>query len=76
MMARNVEIVLGAWLDKPVCYVIAWTPGGRETGGTAQGMRIAKACGVPVMNLANEAGMDFAQTVVQKARRLCRLAVL
>lgn len=49
---RNSAIVLGAGLDTPVDAVICWTPGGRLEGGTALGIRIATAHGIPVHNLA------------------------
>ena len=60
MHARNVEIILGPGLDDPVKYLVCWTHGGRETGGTAQGMRVARAYGVPIYNLAKPAGLVFA----------------
>jgi hypothetical protein len=52
MHARNVQIVLGAELDRPVDLVICWTPGGKAVGGTAMGMRLAQAYGITVYNLA------------------------
>ena len=48
--ARNAAI-LGAGLDRPVDAVVAWTPGGRITGGTGMGIRIAIEAGIPVLNL-------------------------
>ncbi len=53
LMCRNVTIVLGAKLDQPAKMVICWTPEGRETGGTAHGMKIAATWQIPVFNLAN-----------------------
>lgn len=44
--ARNWLIV------KDAKFVICWTPGGKETGGTGQGLRIARDLGIPVFNLA------------------------
>jgi len=46
--ARNVHQVLGKDLDDPVKFVLYWTKGGKEVGGTAQAMRIAHGHEVPV----------------------------
>lgn len=54
--ARNGHILLGANLDDPVDFVLAWTEGGKVIGGTAQGLRIARAYKIPVFNL----GADYA----------------
>lgn len=35
----------------PVKFVVCWTENGQLKGGTAQAMRIANACGVPIINL-------------------------
>ena len=50
--ARNVAMLLGPGLDRPVSAVIAWTIRGGETGGAGMCMRIAKTHGIPVLNLA------------------------
>lgn len=50
--ARNSLVMLGDWLDKPVSFVVCWTPDGAVTGGTGQALRIATAYGIPVFNLA------------------------
>jgi hypothetical protein len=57
--ARNCYQILGETLDTPVDFVICWTPGGKEVGGTAQAIRIAKANRVKVFNLANEEDYNF-----------------
>jgi hypothetical protein len=55
--ARNSHEVLGARLDRPSRFVLCWTAdgstdgAGRSSGGTGQALRIAAACGVPVLNL-------------------------
>ena len=54
MHARNVQIILGARLNKPVQQVICWTPGAKAIGVTALGIRIAQAWGIEVRNLAKE----------------------
>lgn len=51
LIARNSYILLGPNLDDPVCAVICWTPRGRITGGTGQGMRIARVHSIPIFNL-------------------------
>ncbi|GAG46694.1 unnamed protein product, partial [marine sediment metagenome] len=43
----------------PVDFIICWTPGGREVGGTAQAIRIAKANHIKVFNLAVEEDYNF-----------------
>ena len=60
MHARNVAIVVGVDLDDPVDFLVCWTPKGREVGGTAQGIRVALAYGVPVYNLALPARLGLA----------------
>ena len=53
MHARNAAILLSASLDRPVHAVVAWTAGGRVEGGTGMGIRIARARGIPVLNLGS-----------------------
>ena len=50
--ARNAAVILGPGLDRPVDAVVAWTPGGKDVGGTGVSIRIARAHGIPVLNLA------------------------
>ena len=60
--ARNVHQILGKNLDKPVDFVLCWTPDGaetmeetsKETGGTGQAIRIAWNYQIPIYNLRNE----------------------
>lgn len=49
--ARNVHVLLGKDLASPVDFVVAWTPGGEEVGGTGHALRVAKHYGIPVFNL-------------------------
>ncbi len=70
MHARNAQIIMGHSLAQPAGLVICWTPGGKETGGTGQGIRIAGVYGVPVFNLALESGRDFACGIL--GDRLCK----
>lgn len=54
--ARNTPIILGPdeWPFRPSDFVVCWTPGGAISGGTGQGLRIAKAYEIPVFNLARD----------------------
>ena len=61
MHARNVEIILGPGQVQPVQSLVCWTPGGKGTGGTAQGFRVARVYGVPVFNLALPGGLVWAK---------------
>lgn len=49
--ARNMFIILGPSLDRPVDEVVCWTPNGGVTGGTGQALRVAQAYDIPVTNL-------------------------
>ena len=53
MHARNVAILLGPELDRPVDVVLCWTPEGRVEGGTGMALRIAASRGIPVLNLGS-----------------------
>ena len=57
--ARNCYQVMGETLDKPAEFIICWTPGGKETGGTAQAIRVAKANNIKVYNLGKKEDMKF-----------------
>jgi hypothetical protein len=56
--ARNCHQVLGLTLDSPSRFLLCWTPGGREVGGTAQAIRVAQAHDVPVINLGREQDVE------------------
>lgn len=59
--ARNSHQVLGPALDDPVALVICWTRGALGGGGTGQALRIARAHGIPVVDLAHaSAGRELA----------------
>lgn len=66
--ARNCSILLGAQLDRPVDAVVAWTPEGREQGGTGMGIRIAAKYGIPVLNL----GILDPRTVCERLQAIRR----
>ncbi|USV41097.1 hypothetical protein [Xanthomonas phage BUDD] len=52
--ARNCHQVLGADLVTPVSFVIAWTPEGKLSGGTATALSIAMDKGIPILNLGTK----------------------
>lgn len=58
LRSRDVHEVLGENVSDPVALVICWTPDGSvdggspDAGGTGQALRVARAHGVPVLNLA------------------------
>ncbi|MDE0406863.1 MAG: NADAR domain-containing protein, partial [Alphaproteobacteria bacterium] len=51
--ARNVAILLGPELDRPVDAVVCWTQGGAVAGGTGMALRIAAERRIPVFNLGS-----------------------
>ena len=51
--ARNGFQVLGPRLDQPSKFVVCWTPGASGSGGTGQAIRVAKAYGIDVYDLAD-----------------------
>jgi hypothetical protein len=53
LMSRNSYQVLGSDLKSPALFVLCWTPGGREIGGTAQAIRMANYFKIPVINLGS-----------------------
>jgi hypothetical protein len=50
--ARNAQQIMGVALDAPTNFVLCWTPGGKTQGGTATGIKLAQAYGIPVFNMA------------------------
>lgn len=56
--ARNCFQVLGLDLETPSEFVICWTPAGKGGGGTGQAIRIAKARGIPIYDLAVPGVLD------------------
>ena len=48
--ARNTHQVLGRDLLTPSDFIICWTKNGKELGGTAEAIRIAKAYNIPIFN--------------------------
>lgn len=67
LMARNVQQVLGAYLQQPCEFVICWTPDGAfhdkqrsmVTGGTGLAISVASKNGIPVFNIKRKVHHDF-----------------
>ena len=51
LQTRNSFQVLGADLESPSRFIVAWTKDGKATGGTGQAIRMAEDQGIPVINL-------------------------
>ena len=75
LMGRNAMQVLGPSLGRPADRIIAWAPGGHEgdspppgfrEGGTGQALRMGRALGVPIINLAKPGRMEQAQKRLQE----------
>lgn len=54
LLARDMQQILGKSGDRPVEFVVCWTPAGEDDGGTGYAIRCAKRHGIPVYNLKNE----------------------
>ena len=50
LQARNSHQVLGWDLKTPCDFVVCWTKGGKDIGGTSQAIRIARDYGIPIFN--------------------------
>lgn len=50
LQARNSHQVLGKNLETPSSFIICWTKGGKDIGGTAQAIRIARDNDIKVFN--------------------------
>ena len=63
---RNVFQVLGHRLDSPSKFLLCWTPGGKQQGGTAQAIRIAEHHNVPVINMFHKDWLAEVNTIISK----------
>ena len=69
---RNHAIVHGVGTGgrtETVSAVICWTPGGRVQGGTATAIKLARAAGLPVLNLAVATVEEVQQTMAELRTR-------
>ena len=64
LLARNSHILLGPQLNSPVEWVICWTSGGRVTGGTGQGLRIAESYNIPIFNIGKKEDETFIREIL------------
>lgn len=58
IMGRNCYQVLGRDLKTPVDFILCWTPGGKDVGGTGQALRIARDRDIPIFNLFHSSALD------------------
>jgi len=58
LQARNSHQVLGLDLNTPSDFIICWTKNGKQSGGTGQALRIAKAYGTPIFNAGKYNDID------------------
>ena len=64
--ARNCMQVLGPDLLSPSAFVLCWTPGALEIGGTSQALRVARAYGVEIFNIADPSQLaEFVEKYLQ-----------
>lgn len=63
--ARNTHQIFGPTPDSDITeFVICWTKDGKDTGGTAQALRIARELEIPIYNLATDDGQRGAESLV------------
>ncbi|MDE0406785.1 MAG: NADAR domain-containing protein [Alphaproteobacteria bacterium] len=67
--ARNVAVLLGPDLDRPVDAVVCWTEGGRTRGGTGMGLLVAREWKIPVINLATGSAQSAWERLQQMQQR-------
>jgi len=68
-LARDVFIITGDAFDALVWAVVCWTPDGKDSGGTGNGIRVANHYNVPVFNLHRLPWQWVAQQLVGKQWR-------
>jgi hypothetical protein len=71
LMARNAMQILGPDLKSPSKFVICWTPGGKEVGGTSQAIRIAKDFSIPIYNLGKEKWLRKVTNFMKTGEEFC-----
>lgn len=62
--SRNVHQVLGKNLDTPSSFLIAWTEGAKEVGGTRTALVLAKQNNIPIFNLGHPPDYDLAERFI------------
>lgn len=76
MHQRNLRQILGhpavnGDFVQAVKFVVCWTEGGKLIGGTAQALRIAQSCDIPIINFGNTTNTN---QVYQMLRRMEEIA--
>lgn len=66
MMRRNYRQVIGRSGYPNSSFVLCWTEGGKDVGGTAQAIRIARANKIPVINLGCEEQRDAVIALIRE----------
>lgn len=58
---RNVHQILGEEMDPKTysSFVICWTPMAQDVGGTATAIKLARQCGIRVINLASPSDKEL-----------------
>ena len=64
LQSHNCHQILGRNLDNCSDLIICWTEGGSIKGGTGQALRIAKALGIPVLNLGETRWQDVTPEIL------------
>ena len=64
--ARNTLQILGPHCDQPVDFVLCWTADGRDSGGTGQALRVARAYNIPIANLGGPDAPRDVDAVLEK----------
>jgi hypothetical protein len=58
LQARNSHQVLGKDLNTPSSFIVCWTKNGKDVGGTAQAIRIARHYEIPIFNAGGYKDID------------------
>lgn len=75
MHQRNLRQIIGCEAVNgptvvPVKFVVCWTPGGKLAGGTAQAIRIAESCNIPVINFGKATTNQELEALVLEVDKL------
>lgn len=64
LIARNWQQVMGGGENMvPVVFIICWTQGDMNSGGTSQALRIAHKYGIPYFNMASGDPLEIAKMI-------------
>lgn len=69
-LERNVwQVIAPPWARRDVDLVLAWTPSGMMTGGSAMAMRTAISKGIPVFNIGSQNCPEGLRRLYRSLRR-------